>query len=108
MVYCLIEPSAHNSILEADSVEPSAQLPASKRALPQLSMTPRDAQRGGLIKQRSGRVGGYPRLHLLLLWYTLVYLSFWFSVRRPAWKKPGSDERTRSPRMKPIRKEGVG
>jgi hypothetical protein len=38
----------------------------------------------------------------------LVYFSFWFSARLPAWKKPGSDEVIRSPRMNPIRKEGVG
>ncbi len=38
----------------------------------------------------------------------LVYFFFWFSTRRPAWKKPGSDEGMRSPRMKPIKKEGVG
>ena len=44
----------------------------------------------------------------LLLWYALAYFSFWFLARLPAWKKPGSDEGTRSPRMNPIRKEGVG
>src|SRR6266702_3940517 len=38
----------------------------------------------------------------------LPYFSFCFSARLPAWKKPGSDEGTRSPRMNPIRKEGVG
>src|SRR5437588_9450343 len=37
-----------------------------------------------------------------------AYFSFWFSARLPARKKPGSDEGTRSPRMNPIRKEGVG
>jgi hypothetical protein len=40
--------------------------------------------------------------------YALAYFSCWFSARLPAWKKPGSDEGTRSPRMNPIRKEGVG
>ncbi len=69
---------------------------------------PRDAQRGGLIKQRSGRVGDDPSLYLLLLRYALAYFSFWFSARLPAWKKPGSDEGTRSPRMNPIKKEGLG
>jgi len=44
----------------------------------------------------------------VLLWYSLIYFSFWFSARLPAWKKPGSDEAIRSPRMNPIRKEGVG
>ena len=37
-----------------------------------------------------------------------AYCSFWFLARLPASKKPGSDENTRSPRMNPIRKEGVG
>lgn len=34
--------------------------------------------------------------------------SFGFLARLPAWKKPGSDEARRSPRMKAIKKEGVG
>ena len=34
--------------------------------------------------------------------------SFSISVRLPTWKKPGSDEEIRSPRMNPIRNEGVG
>lgn len=37
-----------------------------------------------------------------------AYCSFWFLARLPASKKPGSDESTRSPAMKEIRKEGVG
>jgi len=41
-------------------------------------------------------------------WYALVYGFFRFSARRPAWKKPGSDAVMRSPRIRPIRKEGVG
>lgn len=68
---------------------------------------PRHAQRNGLIKQRSGKVGD-ASLYFLLLWSALAHFSFRFSARLPAWKKPGSDEATRSPRMNPIRKEGVG
>ena len=69
---------------------------------------PHDAQRGGLLKQSGGRVDDSPRLHLLLPQHALVYCSFWFSTRLPAWKKPGLEEGMRSPRMNPIRKEGVG
>jgi hypothetical protein len=47
-------------------------------------------------------------LDLLPLWDAFAYCSFWFLARLPASKKPGSDESTRSPRMNPIRKEGVG
>jgi len=43
-----------------------------------------------------------------IFWYSLAYFFFGFSARLPAWKKPGSDEVMRSPRMNPIRKEGVG
>ncbi len=38
----------------------------------------------------------------------LAYFPFWFPARLPAWKKPGSAEETRSPRMKAIRKEVAG
>ena len=69
---------------------------------------PCDAQQDGLIKQKSGTVGEYPSLYLLLIWYALAYCSFWYLARLPAWKKPGSDEETRSPRMNPIRKVGLG
>ena len=45
---------------------------------------------------------------LLLLWVVFAYGSLLLLARLPASKKPGSDESTRSPRMNPIRKEGVG
>jgi len=71
------------------------------------SHDPRDVQRDGRIKQRSGNIGevlpGSPSAL-----DAFAYCSFWFLARLPASKKPGSDESTRSPRMNPIKKEGVG
>src|SRR5260370_10019286 len=79
-----------------------------RNSWPNFRLFPRDLQRGNLIKQSSAKVGEYLRLYLLLTWSALAYFSFWFSARLPAWSKPGSDAGTRSPRMNPIRKEGVG
>ena len=67
----------------------------------------RDAQRDGRSKGAKWQVGEYLP-YLLLLWDAFAYCSFWFVARLPASKKPGSDVVTRSPRMKAIRKEGVG
>jgi hypothetical protein len=69
---------------------------------------PRDAQRDGLDPRREVAKLAKSCLDLLLLWDAFAYFSFWFLARLPASKKPGSDGRIRSPRMNPIRKEGVG